>query len=145
MDRDVIAVFRDVADRSPAEREEYYSRRGVPAALRAEVESLLQFDGATLDTADVRVAAAAYALLQHGAHSTSAPPGTRRTDADMAVVAPTLPTGAVFGPYRIVRPLGCGGMGTVYEADEIGSGRRVALKPLITTIDRMPAYGLAVC
>ena len=24
-------------------------------------------------------------------------------------------------------------------------GRRVALKPLITTIDRMPAYGLAVC
>ena len=130
MDRDVIAVFRDVADRSPAEREEYYSRRGVPAALRAEVESLLQFDGATLDTADVRVAAAAYALLQHGAHSTSAPPGTRRTDADMAVVAPTLPNGAVFGPYRIVRPLGCGGMGTVYEADEIGSGRRVALKVL---------------
>jgi len=26
MDRDVIAVFRDVADRSPAEREDYYSR-----------------------------------------------------------------------------------------------------------------------
>ena len=35
-----------------------------------------------------------------------------------------------LGPYRIVRRLGHGGMGTVYEADEIDSGRRVALKVL---------------
>src|SRR5262249_53789397 len=34
------------------------------------------------------------------------------------------------GGYRLVRPIGSGGMGTVYEAEERGSGRRVALKLL---------------
>jgi hypothetical protein len=44
MDQDVIAVFREVADRSASEREEYYSQRRVPATVREEAESLLRFD-----------------------------------------------------------------------------------------------------
>jgi hypothetical protein len=43
MDQDVIAVFREVADRSASQREEYYSQRRVPATVCEEVEPLLRF------------------------------------------------------------------------------------------------------
>ena len=39
-----VSVFREVAERSPSEREEYYSQRRVLAAVCEEVESRLRFD-----------------------------------------------------------------------------------------------------
>ena len=50
---------------------------------------------------------------------TGAPPSTRR---------PIPIPGQTFGEYRILRLLGQGGMGEVYECEHIPSSRRVALK-----------------
>ena len=59
MHADAIALFRELADRSPAERQAYYDQRRVPDPLRAEVESLLRFDGETAGAIGDGVAAAA--------------------------------------------------------------------------------------
>src|SRR5262245_54835873 len=41
----------------------------------------------------------------------------------------------VWGPYRVGRLIGRGGMGEVYEAEDLGSGRRIALKVLRSRLE----------
>ena len=50
------------------------------------------------------------------------------SDATTSGALPFLTAGTVFGPYRILGLLGHGGMGIVYEAEEVDNARRVALK-----------------
>jgi tRNA A-37 threonylcarbamoyl transferase component Bud32/tetratricopeptide (TPR) repeat protein len=103
---EIVLLFRDVADLSDAERQEYFDRHRVSASARAEVESLLQFDRpfdrATRSTGRlheptlaVRVEAAANQFFE-----AKAGPGE----------------GDRCGAYELVRMIGRGGMGSVFLA-----------------------------
>jgi serine/threonine protein kinase len=94
MREEVITLFRELADLPLPARTEYYASKHIPPGIRDEVESLLRFDGdSTSLTSDI--AAAAQEVL-------------RDDDA---------PARIMWGPYRVIRPIGSGGMGAVYLAE----------------------------
>ena len=58
--------------------------------------------------------------------------------------APRFPPGTQFGRYRIVREIGTGGMGSVYEAVLVDLNKRVALKVLAAELTHKDEYRAAL-
>lgn len=114
-----LAIFDAVVDLAPAEREAQLDALCAgDHALRAEVARMLAADAA------------------HGLHDVGAGPERAWVEALLASEVPGARGGAPaalperVGPYRVLRVLGSGGMGVVYEAEEEHPQRRVALKVL---------------
>jgi non-specific serine/threonine protein kinase/serine/threonine-protein kinase len=98
---------------------------GGDPGLRAEIEDLLSADSEAGSFLGAPVELSAVAL----------PPGEIQDPApdsvlDSPVDSPQL-AGATIGPYRVVREIGRGGMGVVYEAEQQRPRRPVALKVIL--------------
>jgi serine/threonine-protein kinase len=123
---EVTAIFRELADRSPEERENYYVREGVAEAVREEIESLLQYDRADDSLRGYVDSAQREFVDQTVSH-------TREAPVRPAVHRSFLPD--LIGRFAITKILGRGGMGEVYLARDPIIDRMVAIKVIGTGLE----------
>ncbi|HJU92616.1 MAG TPA: protein kinase [Pyrinomonadaceae bacterium] len=113
----IKALLESALDRDPLERDAYLDKACAgDHVLRSEVVALIDSHA----RAGEFIESPAYEVLAGSL-----------TESDLV-------PGSAVGPYQIIRPLGSGGMGDIYLAEDTRLGRKVALKALPTAFTKDP-------
>ncbi|HET8946987.1 MAG TPA: serine/threonine-protein kinase, partial [Candidatus Polarisedimenticolia bacterium] len=119
--REIARLFAQVLEHPPEKRGPFLDRMcGGDLLLRSGIEDLLRAD-AEAGAAGFLGAPADLALLAEPAGMRSASEDDDAGSLD----------GRVIGPYKVIREIGRGGMGVVYEAEQTRPRRHVALKVIL--------------
>ncbi len=121
--------------------------RTLTSSDAGDAPSFCMFCGQRLE--GLNVGSGASPATPEGMHTRSFLPAGSLADSEGDVSIAPEPAPKTIGGYRLLRLLGSGGMGTVYEAEGQGSGRGVAVKLLssrlassATSVERFRQEGL---